>query len=153
MQNTAYYQKNGSQSERTYNKLRYSVHLGRRALSHRALCVAGPVSVNIPVSCFITFRLINCALSSVAGAVKCASWLKESKNQDIVNWSPHREGSRNASESQCLSACHPVVVKRHSSFNSCREGIAIDSPGGMSDETVEPCLMSCCVLKDYRLIR
>jgi len=85
MQNTAYYQKNGSQSERTYNKLQYSVRLGRRVLSHRALCVAGPVSVNIPVSCFITFRLINCALSSVAGAVKCASWLKESKNQDIVN--------------------------------------------------------------------
>lgn len=82
------------------------------ALSHRAVCVAGPLSVNIPVSCFVTFKLINCALSGVARAVKCASWFKESKNQDIVNWSLHRGGSRNASKSQCLSACHLVVVER-----------------------------------------
>ena len=126
---------------------------GGGALSHRAVCVAGPVSVNIPVSCFVTVKLMNCALSSVAGAVKCASWLKESKNQGIVNWSPHRGGSRNASEGQSLSACYPVVVERRSSLNSCREGITIDSPDGMSDQTVEPCLMSCCVLKDCRLIR
>jgi len=51
----------------------------------------------------------------------------------------------------CLSSCHPVFVERHSSLNSCREGITIDSLDGMSDEAVEPCLMSYCVLRDYRL--